>query len=76
MKDDAYNEVVLRERSLAPGDERTAAIEEAQRLAAEKAITVPLLEGTETVIASSTISGIDDTLDGSGRFRFGLLRSE
>ncbi|PPG72954.1 peptide ABC transporter substrate-binding protein [Rathayibacter sp. AY1F4] len=76
VKDDAYNEVVLRERSLAPGDERTAAIEEAQRLAAEKAIIVPLLEGTETVIASSTISGIDDTLDGSGRFRFGLLRSE
>ncbi|KQQ08217.1 ABC transporter substrate-binding protein [Rathayibacter sp. Leaf296] len=76
VKDDAFNDVVVRERSLQPGDERTAAIEEAQRLAAEKVFTVPLLEGTETVIASSTIGGIEDTLDGSGRFRFGLLRSE
>lgn len=33
------------------------AIEEAQRLAAEKAIIVPLFEGTETVIASMEISG-------------------
>jgi len=69
----AFNALVLQERALAPSDERTAIVEEAQALAAEALVTIPLLEGTDTVIASTSVTGIDDTLDGSGRFRFGLL---
>lgn len=75
IQDDAYNAVVLQERSLEPGDARNAVIEQAQQLAAENLVIMPLLEGTETVIADKSISGIDDTLDGSGRFRFGLMSS-
>jgi peptide/nickel transport system substrate-binding protein len=73
--DDAFNAAVRQERSLAPGDERNAATEEAQQLAAEKIVTIPLLEGTETVISDKSISGVDDSLDGTGRFRFGLMAS-
>ena len=71
--DPAFNALVLKERALVAGDERTAVIEEAQKLAAEKLVTIPLLEGTETVVASSSVDGIDDTLDATGRFRFGFL---
>jgi len=70
---EAFNALVLQERALQPGDERTALVEDAQALVAEALVTIPLLEGTETVIASTSVAGIDDTLDGSGRFRFGLL---
>jgi len=76
VKDDDFNAAVRLERSLAPGDERNAATESAQQLAAKKIVTIPLLEGTETVIADESISGIDDSLDGTGRFRFGLMTSD
>jgi peptide/nickel transport system substrate-binding protein len=68
-----FNALVLKERTLEVGDERTAVVEEAQAIAAANLVTIPLLEGTETVIASTSIAGVDDTLDATGRFRFGLL---
>jgi peptide/nickel transport system substrate-binding protein len=71
--DPAFNELVLKERGIEAGDERDAVIAEAQDVAAQRIVTVPLLEGTESAIASTSISGVDDTLDGTGRFRFGLL---
>ncbi|NQX11878.1 peptide ABC transporter substrate-binding protein [Microbacteriaceae bacterium VKM Ac-2855] len=71
--DPAFNALVLQERALDPGAERDAVLAQAQQLAAERLVTVPLLQGTETAIASTSVQGVDDTLDGSGRFRFGLL---
>lgn len=71
--DPAFNELVLQERAIEAGDERNAVVAEAQEVAAERLVTVPLLEGTESAIASTRIAGVDDTLDGTGRFRFGLL---
>ena len=71
--DPAFNALVLEERGIESGADRDAVIAEAQQLAAQRIVTVPLLEGTESAIASTTISGVDDTLDGTGRFRFGLL---
>ena len=71
--DPAFNTLVLEERGIEAGAERDAVIADAQQLAAERIVTVPLLEGTESAIASTRVSGVDDTLDGTGRFRFGLL---
>jgi peptide/nickel transport system substrate-binding protein len=71
--DPAFNELVVKERGIEAGAERDAVIGEAQDIAAQRIVTVPLLEGTESAIASTSISGVDDTLDGTGRFRFGLL---
>lgn len=73
VRDDDYNALVEAERTLADGDERTAEITAAQRLAAERLVTVPLLESAETVVARTEVQGIDGTLDSAGRFRFGLL---
>jgi peptide/nickel transport system substrate-binding protein len=71
--DPAFNDLVLEERAIEAGDERNAVIEEAQLVAAERLVTVPLFEGTEQAIAGTNIAGVDDTLDATGRFRFGLL---
>lgn len=71
--DPAFNDLVLQERAIETGEERNAVVAEAQEVAAERLVTVPLLEGTESAIASTRIAGVDDTLDGTGRFRFGLL---
>jgi peptide/nickel transport system substrate-binding protein len=71
--DPSFNELVLQERRIEAGAERDGVIGEAQDVAAQRIVTVPLLEGTESAIASTRISGVDDTLDGTGRFRFGLL---
>ena len=71
--DPAFNTLVLEERGIEAGAERDAVIADAQQRAAERIVTVPLLEGTESAIASTRVSGVDDTLDGTGRFRFGLL---
>jgi peptide/nickel transport system substrate-binding protein len=71
--DPAVNDLVLEERAIEAGDERNAVIEEAQLVAAERIVTVPLFEGTEQAIAGTNIAGVDDTLDATGRFRFGLL---
>jgi peptide/nickel transport system substrate-binding protein len=71
--DPAFNDLVLEERAIEAGDDRNAVIEEAQLVAAERLVTVPLFEGTEQAIAGTNIAGVDDTLDATGRFRFGLL---
>ena len=76
IKNSDFNALVQKERTLDNGDERTAAIQQAQDVTARQIAIVPLLEGTQTVIAATSVTGIESTLDGSGRFRFGLLGSE
>lgn len=71
--DPAFTALVLQERATEPGDARDAIVADAQQIAAERIVTIPLLEGTESAIANVRIAGVDDTLDATGRFRFGLL---
>ena len=76
IKNSDFNALVQKERTLDNSDDRTAAIQQAQDLTAKQIAIVPLLEGTQTVIAATRVTGIESTLDGSGRFRFGLLGSK
>ncbi|PTL71678.1 peptide ABC transporter substrate-binding protein [Rathayibacter caricis DSM 15933] len=52
---------------------RTAAIQELQRVTAADAPIVPLLQGRETVVAASGVTGLEDTLDATYLFRFSAL---
>jgi peptide/nickel transport system substrate-binding protein len=68
------NTLIEKERTLAAGSSaRNAVIEQAQDITAQYVPTIPLLEGTETVVAGKDVRGVDSTLDASFRFRFGSL---
>jgi len=52
---------------------RIAAIEQIQALTATDAPIIPLLQGTETVIAQKNVTGLSETLDATYKFRFDVL---
>ncbi|ROS25628.1 peptide/nickel transport system substrate-binding protein [Rathayibacter sp. PhB127] len=52
---------------------RATAIEQIQAQTATDAPIIPLLQGRETVVAASGVTGIEDTLDATYLFRFGAL---
>ncbi|WP_411557063.1 ABC transporter substrate-binding protein [Plantibacter sp. MPB07] len=52
---------------------RIAAIEQIQALTATAAPIIPLLQGTETVLAQKNVTGLEDTLDATYTFRFAVL---
>jgi peptide/nickel transport system substrate-binding protein len=68
-----YNKLVEQERSMADGAARNKVIEQAQAITASYAPVIPLLQGTETVVAGKDVKGVQSTLDASFRFRFGSL---
>ncbi|MDJ0348444.1 ABC transporter substrate-binding protein [Cryobacterium sp. PH29-G1] len=53
--------------------ERTALIEEIQDKVAAQLSTVPLLQGAQVAITGTDITGTQDTLDASFKFRYGAL---
>ncbi|TFD21279.1 ABC transporter substrate-binding protein [Cryobacterium sp. TMS1-13-1] len=54
-------------------DERTALIEEIQDKVAAQLSTVPLLQGAQVAITGTDITGAENTLDLSFKFRYGAL---
>jgi peptide/nickel transport system substrate-binding protein len=54
-------------------EERTALIEEIQDRVAAQLSTVPLLQGAQVAITGTDITGAEDTLDLSFKFRYGAL---
>jgi len=52
---------------------RTALIEQIQDAVAADLSTVPLLQGAQVAITGADISGAEDTLDASFKFRYGAL---
>ncbi|HXH36480.1 MAG TPA: ABC transporter substrate-binding protein [Plantibacter sp.] len=52
---------------------RIAAIEQIQTVTAAAAPIIPLLQGTETVIAQKNVTGLARTLDATYKFRFDIL---
>lgn len=52
---------------------RTALIEQIQDAVAADLSTVPLLQGAQVAITGADISGAQDTLDASFKFRYGAL---
>ena len=53
--------------------ERTALIEEIQDKVAAQLSTVPLLQGAQVAITGTDVTGTEDTLDASFKFRYGAL---
>jgi len=52
---------------------RTKLIEQIQADVAKDLSTVPLLQGSQVAVVGSTVSGADQTLDASFKFRYGAL---
>ncbi|WP_104133174.1 ABC transporter substrate-binding protein [Cryobacterium sp. M91] len=72
--DDAEVDAMIKEQAVTNDPEaRTALIEEIQDKVAAALSTVPLLQGAQVAITGPSITGTEDTLDASFKFRYGAL---
>ncbi|ROQ06435.1 peptide/nickel transport system substrate-binding protein [Rathayibacter sp. PhB93] len=72
--DDADVQSLIAEQvSTTDADARTALIEEIQDKVAAQLSTLPYLQGSQVAIVGSTVSGAEDTLDASFKFRYAAL---
>jgi peptide/nickel transport system substrate-binding protein len=67
------NDLILQQATTTDADERTALIEEIQDKVAADLSTVPLLQGAQVAVVGKNVSGAEDTLDASFKFRYGAL---
>jgi peptide/nickel transport system substrate-binding protein len=67
------NDMILEQASTADPDERTGLIEDIQAAVAKDLSTVPYLQGAQVAVVRSDITGAEDTLDASFKFRYGAL---
>jgi peptide/nickel transport system substrate-binding protein len=67
------NDLILQQASTADPDERTKIIEQIQELEADDLSTVPYLQGAQVAVVGTDVSGTEDTLDPSFKFRYGAL---
>jgi peptide/nickel transport system substrate-binding protein len=67
------NDLIIQQASETDPDARTALIEEIQEKVAADLSTVPYLQGAQVAVTGTDVSGTDDTLDASFKFRFAAL---
>jgi peptide/nickel transport system substrate-binding protein len=67
------NDLILQQASTADPAERTKLIEQIQELEADDLSTVPYLQGAQVAVVGSDVSGTEDTLDASFKFRYAAL---
>ncbi len=67
------NDLIIQQASEADADARTALIEQIQQKVAADLSTVPYLQGAQVVVTGKDVSGAEDTLDASFKFRFAAL---
>jgi peptide/nickel transport system substrate-binding protein len=67
------NDLILQQASTADAGERTKIIEQIQELEADDLSTVPYLQGAQVAVVGTDVSGTEDTLDPSFKFRYGAL---
>ena len=67
------NDLIIQQASEGDADARTALIEEIQQKVAADLSTVPYLQGAQVVVTGKDVSGAEDTLDASFKFRFAAL---
>ena len=67
------NDLILEQAVTADADERTALIEQIQDAVAQDLSTVPYLQGAQVAVVGTDVSGAEDTLDASFKFRYGAL---
>jgi peptide/nickel transport system substrate-binding protein len=66
-------ELVAIERASPDEDERAAAFEEIQQIAAEEVPTIPLWQGNQVAAVQEGVEGVAETFDPSFTFRFWLI---
>jgi len=72
--DDAETTAMIKKQAVTNDPkERTALIEAIQDRVASQLSTVPLLQGAQVAITGTDITGTQDTLDASFKFRYGAL---
>ncbi|GIG37630.1 ABC transporter substrate-binding protein [Cellulomonas pakistanensis] len=67
------NDLILQQAVTADTAERTALIEQIQDAVAADLSTVPYLQGAQVAVVGADVTGAEDTLDASFKFRYGAL---
>jgi peptide/nickel transport system substrate-binding protein len=67
------NDLILQQASTPDPAARQALIEQIQALVAADLSTVPYLQGAQVAVTGTDVSGAEDTLDASFKFRYGAL---
>jgi len=72
-RNDAVNALIQQEVTTTDPDARTKLIEQIQTEEAKDLATVPYLQGSQVAVVGKDVSGAEDTLDASFKFRYGAL---
>lgn len=67
------NDLILQQAVTADAGERSALIEQIQDAVAADLSTVPYLQGAQVAVVGADVTGAEDTLDASFKFRYGAL---
>jgi peptide/nickel transport system substrate-binding protein len=67
------NDMILQQVTTPDPAERQALIEKIQDMVADDLSTVPYLQGSQVAVTGTDVSGAQDTLDPSFKFRYGAL---
>ncbi len=67
------NDLILQQAVTTDAGERTALIEQIQDAVAADLSTVPYLQGAQVAVTGTDVTGAEDTLDASFKFRYGAL---
>lgn len=70
------NDLIIEQASTLDPAARTALIEEIQQKVAADLSTVPYLQGAQVAVTGTDVSGADETLDASFKFRFAALSKD
>ncbi|TFD33192.1 ABC transporter substrate-binding protein [Cryobacterium cryoconiti] len=71
--DPEVDALILKQAVTTDPGERTAIIEEIQDKVAAQLSTVPLLQGAQVAVTGTDVTGTEDTLDASFKFRYAAL---
>jgi peptide/nickel transport system substrate-binding protein len=67
------NDLILQQATTADEAQRTALLEQIQQLEAADLSTLPYLQGAQVAVTGVDVTGAEDTLDPSFKFRYGAL---
>ena len=70
------NDLIIEQASTLDPAARTALIEEIQQKVAADLSTVPYLQGAQVAVTGTDVTGADDTLDASFKFRYAALAKD
>ena len=73
FQDPAVDDEIVAQRSTTDPEARVAALEKIQADVAAELPTLPYLQGVQTAVTGTNVTGTERTLDASSRFRYGAL---